>query len=155
MLLYPYCACHAKKEMFGRVYAIMLVFYGDLVLYTTPVLYSTCILWCILIFVCLFVIFFETILWLANLSKDGTTRLNYCLKSELSVVLHLQLCSTCYTAVWIKNCMKSTSAIKVATVQKASNTKGRHHMPTTKSILFTEQSTKEDTGKSMNALHLQ
>ena len=26
-------------------------------------------------------------------------------------------CSTCYTAVWVKNCLKSTSVIKVATMK--------------------------------------
>ena len=43
--------------------------------------------------------------------------INYCLKSEVPITLHCQLCSTCYTAVRIKNCSKSTSAIKVATMK--------------------------------------
>ena len=37
--------------------------------------------------------------------------INYFLKSEVSITLHCQLCSTCYTALQINNCLKSTSAI--------------------------------------------
>ena len=36
---------------------------------------------------------------------------SYILKSEVSITLHCQLCSTCYTAFRIKNCSKSTSTI--------------------------------------------
>ena len=39
--------------------------------------------------------------------------INYCLKSEVS----MSACSTCYTAVQIKYCSKSTSAIKVAIIK--------------------------------------
>ena len=42
--------------------------------------------------------------------------INYCLKSEESITLRCRLCSTRYTAVRIKNCLKSTSAIKIATM---------------------------------------
>ena len=55
----------------------------------------------------------------------------YCLKSEVSIMLCCQLCSTRYTAVRIKNCSKSTSAIKIATTKKIwtiSVTKRSHHM---------------------------
>ena len=41
---------------------------------------------------------------------------NYHLKSEVSIMLRCRLCSTCYTAVQIKNCLKSTSAIKIVTM---------------------------------------
>ena len=41
---------------------------------------------------------------------------NYRLKSEVSITLHCQLCSTRYAAFRIKNCLKSTSAIKIATM---------------------------------------
>ena len=44
--------------------------------------------------------------------------INYRLKSEVSITLRCQLCSTRYTVVRINNCSKSTSAIKVATVKK-------------------------------------
>ena len=37
--------------------------------------------------------------------------INYCLKSEVSITLHCQLCSTCYTAFRIKNLSGSTSTI--------------------------------------------
>ena len=36
----------------------------------------------------------------------------------ISIMLRCQLCSTRYTAVQIKNCSKSTSTIKVATIKK-------------------------------------
>ena len=39
--------------------------------------------------------------------------INYRLKSEVSIMLCCQLCSTCYTTLRIKNCLKSTSAIHV------------------------------------------
>ena len=47
-----------------------------------------------------------------------TPAINYHLKSEVSITFHCQLCST-YTALQIKNCLKSTSesAIKVATMK--------------------------------------
>ena len=38
------------------------------------------------------------------------------LKSEVFIMLRCRLCSTCYTPVRIKNCLKSTSAIKIATM---------------------------------------
>ena len=44
--------------------------------------------------------------------------INYHLKNEVSITLHCLLCSTRYTAVQIKNCSKSTSAIKIATRKK-------------------------------------
>ena len=81
-------------------------------------------------------------------------RVNYCLKSDVSIMLHCQLCSTCYTALRIKNCSKITSAIKVATMK---NTDDFHYerkpsCTTTKSTLFAvskdEWDTKENTGKS-------
>ena len=40
--------------------------------------------------------------------------INYRLKSEVSIIFHCRLCLTRYTAVRIKNCLKSTSAIKIA-----------------------------------------
>jgi len=38
-------------------------------------------------------------------------------ESEVSIMVLCLLCSPCYIAVWIKNCSKSTSAIKVATTK--------------------------------------
>jgi len=38
-------------------------------------------------------------------------------KSKVSITILCLLCSPCYTAVWIKNCSKSTSVIKVATMK--------------------------------------
>ena len=87
--------------------------------------------------------------------------INYCLKSEVSNMLHCRLCSTCYTAVQIKNCMKNTSAIKIATLKNTEDFhfKGKPSRATSKSTLYTvskdEWDTKEDTGKSMkNALYV-
>ena len=50
------------------------------------------------------------------------------LKSEISIKLHCQLCSTHHTALQIKNYLKRTSTIKVVTM-KNSVMKGSHHMP--------------------------
>ena len=68
---------------------------------------------------------------------------------------------TCYTAVQIKNCSKSTPAIEVATMKNMYDFyyKGKPSHATTKSTLFAvnkdEWDTKEDTGKSMkNALYI-
>ena len=69
-----------------------------------------------------------------------------------------QLCSAHYTALQIKNFLKSTSAIKVATMK---NTDDFHYdrkpsCATAKSTPFNvskdewDTDTKEDTGKSMN-----
>ena len=90
--------------------------------------------------------------------RNGAVRpsyINYHLKSEAPITLHCRLCSTHYTAVRIKNCLKSTSAIKTATIkiQTISIMKGSHH------VLFVvskdEWDTKEDNGKSMkNALYV-
>ena len=73
-------------------------------------------------------------------------------------MLYCQLCSTRYTAVQIKNCSKSTSAIKIATMKNTDNFRYEGHA-TAKSTLFAvsknERDTKEDTGKSMkNALYI-
>ena len=53
--------------------------------------------------------------------------INYRLKSEVSITLRCRLCSTRYTAVRIKNCLKSTSAIKIATM-KNTDYFGSHHV---------------------------
>ena len=37
--------------------------------------------------------------------------INYCLKRLNIIMVRCQLCSTCYTALWIKNSSKSTSVI--------------------------------------------
>ena len=81
-------------------------------------------------------------------------KLYYRLKSEVSITLHCQLhvCLTHYTAVQIKNCLKSTSAIKVATMKNMDDFRyeGKPSCATAKSTRFTVRwDTKEDTGKSM------
>ena len=96
--------------------------------------------------------------------RDGATRpsyINYHLKSEVSITLRCLLCSTHYTAIQIKNCSKSTSAIKMVTTKNTDSFRyeGKPSRATTKSTLFTaskdEWDTKEDTGKSMkNALYV-
>ena len=47
----------------------------------------------------------------------ASSYINYHLKSEVPITLCCWLCSTCYIAVRIKNCSKSTSAIRVATMK--------------------------------------
>ena len=70
-------------------------------------------------------------------------------------MLHCQLCSTCYTAVQIKNSSKSTSAIKIATMNNTADFCYEENLScaTTKSTLFAvnkdELDSKEDTGKSI------
>ena len=59
--------------------------------------------------------------------RNGATRpsyINYRLKSKVSIMLLCRLCSTRCTAVRIKNCLKSTSAIKIATMK---NTDAFHY----------------------------
>jgi len=67
-----------------------------------------------------------------------------------------QLCSTCYTEVQINNCLKRTSAIKVATMKIADNFHYEHvPKPTLFVVSKDEWDTKEGPGKSMkNALHV-
>ena len=77
----------------------------------------------------------------ASKERNGVARpsyINYHLKSEISIVLRCQLCSTLYTAVRIKNCLKSTSAIKVPTMKNMDNFRydGKPSHATTKSTLF-------------------
>ena len=86
--------------------------------------------------------------------------INYRLKSEVSITLCCRLCSTHYTAVQIKNCLKSTFAIIIATKKNTDDFcfKGKSSHATTKLTPFTvskdEWHTEEDTGKSMkNALY--
>ena len=87
--------------------------------------------------------------------------INHRLKSEASITLRCRLCSIRYTAVQIKNCSKSTSAIKIVTMKNLDDFyyEGKPSCATTKSTLFSvskdEWDTKEDTGKSMkNALYI-
>ena len=81
--------------------------------------------------------------------------INYHLKSEESIMLCCWLCSTRYTAVRIKNCLKSTSAIKITTMTNTDDFryKGKPSHAIAKLRLFTvskdEWDTKEDNGKSM------
>ena len=86
---------------------------------------------------------------------------DYCLKSEVSITLRCWLCPTRYTAVQIKNCLKSASAIKIATMTIMDDFRyeGKPSRAIAKSTLFAvskdEWDTKEDTGKSMkNALYV-
>ena len=87
--------------------------------------------------------------------------INYRLKSKVSITLHCRLCSTRYTAVQTKNCLKSTSAIEIATMKNMDDFRfeGKSSCARAKSTPFPvskdEWDTKEDTGKSMkNSLHV-
>ena len=82
-------------------------------------------------------------------------------ESEVSITLRCWLCSTCYTAVRLKNCSKSISAMKTATIKNTDNFhyEWKPSCAIAKSTLFAvskdEWDTKEDTGKSMkNALYI-
>ena len=87
--------------------------------------------------------------------------INYHLKSKVSITLCCRLCSTRYTAIRIKNCLKSTFAIKIATMKNTDDFhfEGKLSRAHAKSTPFPvskdEWVTKEDTGKSMkNALYV-
>ena len=87
--------------------------------------------------------------------------INYRLKSEVSITLSCRLCSTCYTTIRTKNCLKSISAIKIATMKNTDDFRleGKPSRAHAKSTSFPvskdEWDTKEDTGKSMkNALYV-
>ena len=88
--------------------------------------------------------------------------INYHLKCEGSITLRCRLCSTRYTAVRIKNCLKSTSAYhRIATMKNTDDFlfEGKPSCACAKSTPFPvskdEWDTKEDTGKSMkNALYV-
>ena len=97
-------------------------------------------------------------------SKEMVLRpnfINYRLKSEVSITLRCRLCSTRYTAIRIKNCLKNAFAIKIATMKNTDDFhfEGKLSHARTKSTPFPvskdEWDTKEDTGKSMkNALYI-
>ena len=72
---------------------------------------------------------------------------NYHLNSEVSIMLYCQLCSTCYTTVRIKNCSKSSSAIKVATMKNTDyfHYEGKPSHATAKLTPFTVSQDKSDT----------
>ena len=109
---------------------------------------------------------FEKHLYNPSIPKERNSaarpnHINYRLKSEVSVTLRCRLCSTHYTAVRIKNCLKSTSAIKIATMKNTDDFRFevKPSRARTKSTPFPvskdEWDTKEDTGKSMkNALYV-
>ena len=87
--------------------------------------------------------------------------INYRLKSEVSITLRCRLCSTRYTAIQIKNCLKSAFAIKIATMKHTDDFRfeGKPSHACAKSTPFPvskdEWDTKEDSGKSMkNALYV-
>ena len=83
-------------------------------------------------------------------------------ENEVSIImLRCWLCSTRYTAVQFKNCLKSTSVIKISTMANTDDFhyEGKPSCVIAKSTLFAvskdEWDTKEDTGKSMkNALYV-
>ena len=99
-----------------------------------------------------------------HIERNGAARpsyINNCLKSEVFITLRCRLCSTRYTAVQTKNCLKSTSAVKIATVTNTDDFRyeGKPSRAIAKLTLFAvskdEWDTKEDTGKSMkNALYI-
>ena len=91
--------------------------------------------------------------------------INYRLESEVSIMLGCWLCSTRYTAIRIKNCLKNAFAIKVAVMKNMDDFRfegkpSRSHAKSTPLstpflVSKDEWDTKEDTGKSMkNALYV-
>ena len=94
-------------------------------------------------------------------SAESPSCINYRLKSEVSIILCCRLYSTRYSAVRIKNCLKSISNVKIATMTNTDDFRyeGKPSCATAKSTLVAvnkdEWDTKEDTGKSMkNALYI-
>ena len=89
-----------------------------------------------------------------NIPQERNGCTPYRLKNEVSITFRCQLCSIRYTAVRIKNCSKSTSAIEIATMKSSDDFcyEGKPSHATAKSTLFAvskdEWDTKEDTGKS-------
>ena len=63
---------------------------------------------------------------------------NYRLKTEVSIMLRCRLCSTRYTAVQIENRLKSTPAIKIATMKNMDDFRyeGKPSRAIAKSTLF-------------------
>ena len=107
---------------------------------------------------------FQKHLYNLRIPKEMVPRpnfINYRLKSEVSIVLRCRLCSTRYTAIRIKNCLKSVFAIKIATMKNTDDFRfeGKPSCAHAKSTPFPvskdEWDTKEDTGKSIkNALYV-
>ena len=93
---------------------------------------------------------------------DGVTHPSFRPKLKYPLPFSVSyICSTRYTAIQIKNCFKSTSVIKVATmkIRQFLITQMKPSHATTKLTFFTvskdEWNTKEDTDKSLkNALHI-
>jgi len=69
--------------------------------------------------------------------KEMALYINHHLKSSVSVTLPCQLLLMLYTLVGINNHLKSTSAIKVATMKKYRHFKRKPSYVTAKSALFT------------------
>ena len=95
----------------------------------------------------------------ASKERNGTPAINYHLKSEVSITLRCQLCSTHYTALRIKNCLKSTSTIKEVTIKYTDDFryKGKPSCTTAKLTPFTKMNwdTKGGPDKSMkNVLYV-
>ena len=87
--------------------------------------------------------------------------INYRLKSEVSITLHCRLCSTRYTVIRIKNCLKSAFVIKIATMKNMDDFRFevKPSRACTKLTPFPvskdEWDAKEDTGESMkNVLYV-
>ena len=66
------------------------------------------------------------------IERNGAARPSYInyMKSEVSIMLHCQLCSTHYTAVWIKTVWKAPLQSKqpLLKIRMISVTKGSHHV---------------------------
>ena len=91
--------------------------YSNLFQYFLSMCYGPYSSWKFQIFSCTCLLtFFRNYDWWTHAYRiwNGTARPSYInchLKSEVSITLHCQLCSTRYTVFRIKNCSKSTSTI--------------------------------------------
>ena len=104
----------------------------------------------------------KALLQSTHIERNGAVHpsyINYHLKSEVSTTLHVGYAQP--VTIRIKNCSKSTSAIKVATMKNMDNFRfeGKPSRATIKSTLFAvskdERDTKEDNGKSIkNSLYV-
>ena len=91
--------------------------------------------------------------------RNGAARpnyINYRLKSEVSILLRCRLCSTHYTAVRIKNCFKSTSAIRIATMKNTDDFcyEGKPSRPAAKLTPFAVRKNEWDSNSLKNVLYV-
>ena len=115
------------KQKHSRDITILIVLLWFNIMCTTPACFSTFLSiyyrtyssWKFLTFSLLIFFANSNIDWLMNphIPHHKVPLTSIISESEVSITVLCLLCSPCYTAVQIKNCLKSTSVIKVATTK--------------------------------------